>query len=156
MPQKTSFDAAYYIKNVLPIVKRDGNRLIGPDFTFQPDGTKPNTSGTTIETIESMGFLATQSLLIIYGIPVSFDEIICFFFIIEMFPSTFRHRRPETAMSPSKPSQIDHDRLKTFQTMKIINFFVEDFFIDKFVMLLLKALILVLLQISMIFFHHEI
>ena len=56
LPQKTSFDAAFYIKNVLPIVKRDGNRLIGPHFTFQQEGAKPHTSGTTIETIESMGF----------------------------------------------------------------------------------------------------
>ena len=47
------FDAAFYIKNVLPIVKRDGNRLIGPDFTFQQDGAKPHTSGTTMEAIES-------------------------------------------------------------------------------------------------------
>ena len=30
--------------------------MIGPDFTFQQDGAKPHTSGTTIETIESMGF----------------------------------------------------------------------------------------------------
>ena len=53
LPQKTSFDAAFYIKNEPPI---DGNRLIGTDFTFQQDGAKPHTSGTTIETIESMGF----------------------------------------------------------------------------------------------------
>jgi len=30
--------------------------LIGPDFSFQQDGAKPNRCGTTIETIESMGF----------------------------------------------------------------------------------------------------
>ena len=56
LPQKMSFDADFYIENVLPIVKKDGNRLIGLDFTFQQDGAKPHTSGTTIETIESMGF----------------------------------------------------------------------------------------------------
>ena len=43
-------------QNVLPIVKRDGNRSIAPDFTFQQDDAKPHTSGTTIETIKSMGF----------------------------------------------------------------------------------------------------
>ena len=48
---------AFYIKNVLPIIKRNGNRLIGPDFTFQKDvRAKPHTSGTTIEKFESMGF----------------------------------------------------------------------------------------------------
>ena len=52
----TSFDAPFYIKNVLPIVKREGNRLIGPDFTFQRDSSKPHTSETTIDTIESMRF----------------------------------------------------------------------------------------------------
>ena len=34
LTQKTSFDVAFCIKIELPIVKRDGNRLIGPDFTF--------------------------------------------------------------------------------------------------------------------------
>ena len=67
LPHKTSFDAAFYIKNVLPIVKRDGNKLIGADFTFQQDGAKPHTSRTTIETIESMGFcLSGQIRLIIF------------------------------------------------------------------------------------------
>ena len=40
LPQKTSFDEDFYIKNILPIVKIDGNRLIGSDFTFQQDGAK--------------------------------------------------------------------------------------------------------------------
>ena len=56
MPQKTSFDASFYIENALAIVKRDGNRLIRSDFTSQQDGAKPHTSGTTIELIQSMGF----------------------------------------------------------------------------------------------------
>ena len=38
LPQKSSFDAVFYVKNVLPIVKRDGNILIGSDCTFQQDG----------------------------------------------------------------------------------------------------------------------
>ena len=53
LPQKTSFDVSVYIKNLL---NRNGNKLIGTDFTFQQDGAKPHTSGTTIETLESMGF----------------------------------------------------------------------------------------------------
>ena len=61
LPPKTSFDAAFYINNV-PIVKRDGNRLIGPDFIFQQDGAKPHTSRTTIETIERMGFKSGQPI----------------------------------------------------------------------------------------------
>ena len=56
MFQKTSYDATFYIKNVLPLVKQDGNRLIGPDFAFQQDGAKPNTSKATIKAIKSMGF----------------------------------------------------------------------------------------------------
>jgi len=56
LPQKMSFDAVFYIENVLPIVKRDGNRLIVPDFTFQQDGAKPHTSKATTEAINSMGF----------------------------------------------------------------------------------------------------
>ena len=57
LTQKTLFDAAFYIKcrisdKCIPIVNRDGNRWIGPDFTFQQGGTLPH----TIETFESMGF----------------------------------------------------------------------------------------------------
>ena len=55
LPQKTSFDANFYIQKILPIVKKDGNRLIGPDFTFQQNGSKSHTSRATIEAIESMG-----------------------------------------------------------------------------------------------------
>ena len=33
LPQKMSFDADFYIENVLPIVNRDGNRLIGPNMS---------------------------------------------------------------------------------------------------------------------------
>ena len=54
--QKAAFDAAFYIKNVQPIVKRDRNRLIGHDFTCRQEGAKPHTSETTIETIQSIGF----------------------------------------------------------------------------------------------------
>jgi len=56
LPQKMPFDADFYIEKVFPIVNRDGNRLIGPNFTFQQDGAKPHTSKATIEAIKSMGF----------------------------------------------------------------------------------------------------
>ena len=57
LTQKTLFDAAFYIKcrisdKCIPIVNQDGNRWIGPDFTFQQGGTLPH----TIETFESMRF----------------------------------------------------------------------------------------------------
>ena len=55
LPQKTTFNAEFYIENVLPIVKRDGNKLIGPNFTFQQDGARPHTSKATMEAIKSMG-----------------------------------------------------------------------------------------------------
>ena len=51
-----SFNADFYIINVLPIVNRDGNRLIGPNFTFQEDGAKPHTSIVTIRPIKAWGF----------------------------------------------------------------------------------------------------
>ena len=38
----------FCIENDLPIVKRDGHRLIGPHFTFQQDGARPHTSQATI------------------------------------------------------------------------------------------------------------
>ena len=51
-----SFDADFYIENVLPILNRDGNRLIGSNFTYQQDGAKSHTSKAATETIKSMGF----------------------------------------------------------------------------------------------------
>jgi hypothetical protein len=33
-----SFNGDFYVKNVLPIVNRDGRRLIGDNLTFQQDG----------------------------------------------------------------------------------------------------------------------
>ena len=54
--QKMTSDADFYIENVLTVVKRDGNRLIGTNFTFQQDGAKPHTSKATTEAINSMGF----------------------------------------------------------------------------------------------------
>ena len=34
LPQKTSFNADFYIENVLLMLKRHGNKLVGLDFTF--------------------------------------------------------------------------------------------------------------------------
>ena len=36
--------------------KRDGNRLIGQNLSFQQDGARSHTSKVTIEAIKSMGF----------------------------------------------------------------------------------------------------
>lgn len=44
LPPKTSFDSIFYIKNVLPIVNRDGKILIGTDFVFQQDKCSVHTS----------------------------------------------------------------------------------------------------------------
>jgi hypothetical protein len=38
---------------VLPIVKRDGERLIGPDFVFQQVGATSHTSKKTVEVLKS-------------------------------------------------------------------------------------------------------
>ena len=34
LPSKKSFTADFYIEKIIPIIKRDGNRLIGDDFFF--------------------------------------------------------------------------------------------------------------------------
>ena len=57
LPQKTTFDSDFYVENVLPIVKRDGIKLIGENFIFQQDGAKPHTSRFTMESIKNLGFL---------------------------------------------------------------------------------------------------
>ena len=41
---------------MLPIVKRDGIKLIEDNFIFQQDGAKPHTSGQSMEAIEKLGF----------------------------------------------------------------------------------------------------
>ena len=56
LPPKTTYDAKFYCENVLPIVQRDGTKLIGPDFTFQQDGATCHTAKVTMETIKNMGF----------------------------------------------------------------------------------------------------
>ena len=44
LPQKMTFNAEFYIEKVLPIVKRNRNKLIGPNLTFQQDGARPQQS----------------------------------------------------------------------------------------------------------------
>ena len=39
---------------MLPIIKRDGIKLIGENFIFQQDGAKSHTSGQSIEAIEKI------------------------------------------------------------------------------------------------------
>ncbi len=56
MPQKTTFDSNFYVENVIPIVKRDGIKLIGENFIFQQDGAKPHTSRFKMESIKNLGF----------------------------------------------------------------------------------------------------
>ena len=55
LPEKTSFNEDFYIKKVLPIVKREGIKLIGEDFIYQQDGAKCHTSKLSVKTIEKMG-----------------------------------------------------------------------------------------------------
>ena len=55
LPQKTSFDSVFYTENVLPIVKRDGTRLIGHDFIYQQDGATPHVSKDSIAAINNLG-----------------------------------------------------------------------------------------------------
>ena len=48
LPLNTSFDSDFYVSKVLPIARRDGERLIGPDFIFQQDGASVHTSHQSI------------------------------------------------------------------------------------------------------------
>jgi transposase len=56
LPPKQTFTANFYVENVLPIVNREGRKLIGDNFTFQQDGATSHTAEITIETIKNMGF----------------------------------------------------------------------------------------------------
>jgi len=53
LPPKTSFDSNFYINKCIPIVKRDGLKLIGPDFVFQQDGATSHTSQMTINVLNN-------------------------------------------------------------------------------------------------------
>ena len=54
LPEKTSFNSNFYIKNVLPVAQRDGMKLIGKDFVYQQDGATSHTSQETISAIKNM------------------------------------------------------------------------------------------------------
>ena len=43
LSQKTTFDSDFYVEKVLPIVKRDGIKLVEDNFIFQQDGAKTYT-----------------------------------------------------------------------------------------------------------------
>ena len=55
LPPKTSFNSGFYIENVLPIVKRDGLRLIGSDFFFQKDSASCHISRHTLNELKTSG-----------------------------------------------------------------------------------------------------
>ena len=57
LPANESFNGDFYVKNVLPIVNRDGRRLIGDNFTFQQDGATCHTADISMATIEKLKFL---------------------------------------------------------------------------------------------------
>ena len=52
LPSKKSFTADFYIEEIIPIIKRDGNRLIGDDFVFQQDGASSHTSKKTTQAFQ--------------------------------------------------------------------------------------------------------
>ena len=54
LPKDKSFDSDFYIEKVLPIVKRDGSKLIGDDFLYQQDGAPCHTSKKSMDAIKSM------------------------------------------------------------------------------------------------------
>ena len=52
LPSKKSFTADFYIEKIIPIIKRDGNRLIGDNFVSQQDGASSFTSKKTTQTFQ--------------------------------------------------------------------------------------------------------
>jgi len=56
LPANESIEGDFYIKNVLPIVNRDGRKLIGENFTFQQDSATCHTADISMATIEKLKF----------------------------------------------------------------------------------------------------
>jgi len=50
------------LKKRLPLVKRDGIRLIGENFIFQQDGAKPHKSGQTMDAFKKLGLSVIEPL----------------------------------------------------------------------------------------------
>ena len=55
LPPKTSFDSNFYIQNVIPLVKEEGDRLIGKNFMYQQDGSTCHTSEASINAMREAG-----------------------------------------------------------------------------------------------------
>ena len=55
LPKNESFNTNFYVSNVLPIVKTDGEILIGKDFSYQQDGASCHTSFETLEAFKNAG-----------------------------------------------------------------------------------------------------
>ena len=55
LPPKTSFNADFYVSQVIPIVKAEGERLIGSDFLFQQNGARSHTSKKSMEAFQNTG-----------------------------------------------------------------------------------------------------
>jgi hypothetical protein len=51
LPANESINGDFYSKNVLPVVNRDGRKLIGDNFTFQQDGATCHTAHISMATI---------------------------------------------------------------------------------------------------------
>ena len=52
LPPKTSFNADFYVSKVIPVVKAEGERLIGNDFLYQQDGARAHTSKKSTEAFQ--------------------------------------------------------------------------------------------------------
>lgn len=52
LPPKTSFNADFYVSQVIPVVRAEGEKLIGSDFLYQQDGARAHTSKKSIEAFQ--------------------------------------------------------------------------------------------------------
>ncbi len=54
LPAKTRFNSDFYTSKVLPVIRRDGERLLGNDLTFQQDGGGCHTSAQSMEALREV------------------------------------------------------------------------------------------------------
>jgi transposase len=55
LPKNGSFNQEFYVSNVLPVVKRECQRLIGEEFFYQQDGATSHTGNHSMESLKNEG-----------------------------------------------------------------------------------------------------
>lgn len=55
LPKGQTFDSDFYVANVIPVIKRCGERLVGKGLILQQDGANPHTSRQSTEALQEEG-----------------------------------------------------------------------------------------------------